>query len=89
MKREIYFFLLMIIPAILYGFANFYHLYFPKETLFKAILVAILFASVEYIFKIPIIRYGKNSGLSNFYIQMVWIILTLGISYIFGLFQTE
>ncbi len=88
-ENVIIFVSLMVIPAVLYGFANFYHLYFPNETIKKAILVGILFASLEYVFKIPTIRYGRDSGLSNVTIQMVWIILTLIVSYLMGFYNPK
>jgi uncharacterized protein (DUF486 family) len=73
----LYFILLMIIPTIFYSLATFYNLSYPSSTMTKAIMIAVLFATIEYIFKIPIIKYGHNNGITRTQIQFIWIGLTL------------
>ena len=68
---------LMIIPAICYTFAAFYNTVHPSSSIVTAIGIAVMFATVEYIFKVPIISYAKRENVSNTHIQAVWIILTL------------
>lgn len=79
--------LLLIIPAILYCFASFYNTIRPASTIGLAILIAVLFATVEYCFKIPIIAYGDRIGMNAFAIQISWIVLTLAISLVFTMAQ--
>jgi hypothetical protein len=76
------FIFLMCIPAGLYGMATFYNILRPAKNMYIAILIAILFASFEYIFKIPIIDFAHRRKISPVIIQVVWIILTLGVSYL-------
>lgn len=70
--------LLTIVPAILYTTAAYGYLYLREATLFLCILFAITFASLEYIVRVPIIKYSSDEAkLSNGMIQFIWISLTL------------
>lgn len=77
---------LLCIPAFLYLLASFFNTIHPASNMVIAILIAIVFAILEYSFKIPIIAYAHNNGISHVAIQSWWIVITLlgawGLSYI-------
>lgn len=68
--------LLMLIPALFYALASFYHVLHPKRTMVIAIVIAILFAMVEYVFKVPLIAFGYRKGLTRKEVQIIWILVT-------------
>lgn len=73
---------LTTIPAILYTAAAFGHLHLKQNTLLVAILISILFACLEYVVRVPIVKYSSNEAqMSNTTIQVIWIILTLVFAY--------
>jgi hypothetical protein len=82
----IIFIILLCIPASLYLVASFYNTIHPAPNMLMAIFIAVFFATFEYAFKIPIITYAHNNGISKVMIQFWWIIITLfgawGLSYI-------
>jgi uncharacterized protein (DUF486 family) len=73
---------LFLIPGLFYTGAAFFHLRYPHWPLWTAILVSIAFASGEYIFRVPITREVHNMGVSNFQIQIVWVVITLTFAYL-------
>lgn len=69
--------LLTSVPATLYVLAAYGHLFLKGASMTMSIIVAIMFASVEYIFRVPIVKYSHEvAGMSNTYMQVVWVILT-------------
>jgi uncharacterized protein (DUF486 family) len=67
-----------IVPAALYTAAAFGHIFLKQLTIGIAILISIFFAALEYIVRIPIIKYSSEiAGMSDFSIQTVWVVLTL------------
>lgn len=77
-------------PAVLYAGAAYGHLLFGHLTLALSILVSVIFATLEYIVRVPIIKYSSEvAGMSNSYMQVIWIVLTLITSYISGLFMPK
>lgn len=73
--------LLTVAPAIAYVAAAYGHLYFGQLSLTLSILVSIFFAAVEYIIRVPIVKYSHEiAGFGNVTMQTVWIILTLILS---------
>jgi uncharacterized protein (DUF486 family) len=81
MSPVIIFIGLLFIPGILYSCASFYNVLKPSSNIYYAILIAIGFAIVEYIVKIPIIKYGYDNRITPFFIQFTWIAITLFMSY--------
>jgi uncharacterized protein (DUF486 family) len=81
MPPVLIFIILLCLPAILYSCASFYNVLRPSESIYVAILIAIGFACAEYGFKIPIIKYGTDNGISPVFIQFTWIVITLILSY--------
>lgn len=82
LAKKVLVLLLLLIPAVFYTLASFYHLAHLDQPLYWAIPVAILFASCEYVFRVPIITYAHKAGLSNTEIQIMWILATLFLAYI-------
>ena len=80
-RNQILFVILMFIPATLYTLAAFYNLVYPSKSMATAISIAVLFATSEYIFKVPIIKFGGENGFTPFSIQICWIVLTIICSY--------
>ena len=73
---------LLIVPALFYTAASFLHLRYPRWALWVAILISIGFASFEYVFRIPAIKeIHNNMGVSDFQIQIVWVVITLSLAY--------
>ena len=70
------------IPAIFYLLASYAHLYYKNCTLSSAIMISIFFAIFEYIVRVPVIKYSSDvAGLSNFWLQIIWISITLVLAY--------
>lgn len=63
----------MLIPAFFYTLASFYHLDHSQTPMWKAIMIAIGFASIEYVFKVPIVSWGATIGLDRVEMQTIWI----------------
>lgn len=84
-RNQILFIILMFIPATLYTLAAFYNLVYPAKSIITATVIAILFATIEYAFKVPIIKFGGNNGFTPFSIQISWIVLTVICSYIMNI----
>lgn len=80
--NHILFIFLLIIPASFYTLASFYNLVYPNNSIVTAFFIAMIFVSLEYMFKIPIIKFGSDNGLNPWSIQICWIILTLLLSFI-------
>lgn len=76
------FILLFCIPAVLFNLASFYNIAKPSSSMVKAIAIAVGFAALEYVFKVPIIEYGYNNGITPFFMNVSWVILTLGMAYV-------
>lgn len=75
--------LLFIIPAIFYTLATFYG---SRKNLsfWWSLLFSVIFASIEYLFKNPIVNsMSKDHKFPFWSIQLIWIILTLVIAYFF------
>lgn len=83
--NQVLFVALMFIPATLYTLAAFYNMVYPAKTMKIAILIAVVFATIEYAFKVPIIKFGGNNGFTPFSIQVCWIVLTVICSYIMNI----
>lgn len=67
-----------IVPAALYTAAAYGHLFLKNVTIGIAILVSIFFAALEYIVRVPIIKYSSDvAGMSDFSMQTVWVFLTI------------
>jgi uncharacterized protein (DUF486 family) len=70
------------IPALFYILASYAHLYYKDCTLSSAIIISIFFAIFEYIVRVPIIKYSSDvAGLSNFWLQVIWISITLVLAF--------
>ena len=70
--------LVTIVPAALYTAAAYGHLFLKNVTIGIAILISIFFAALEYIVRVPIIKYSSEvAGMSDFFMQAVWVILTV------------
>lgn len=68
---------LTIVPAALYTAAAYGHL-LSDSTLGISIIIAIIFATLEYIVRIPIIKYSNEvAKMSPITMQIVWILLTV------------
>lgn len=76
-SSQVLFVILLIVPAICYNLASFYNLIHPSSSLVTATIIAISFAIVEYVVKVPIIKFGHNNGFTPESIQICWIVLTL------------
>lgn len=73
--------LLTIAPAVAYVAAAYGHLYFSHLSLTFSILISIFFAAVEYIIRVPIVKYSHEiAGFGNATMQIIWIVLTLILS---------
>ena len=79
---------LTFIPGIFYVLAAFGHLMVAGSGLAVSIVVSIIFAAIEYIFRVPITKYSSNeAGMSNTTIQTVWVVITLLLSKVSELFM--
>ena len=71
-----------IVPGVLYTLAAYAHLYIPQITLMLAIVISVIFATFEYIVRVPIIQYSsEKAGLSNGEMQMIWVGITIALAY--------
>ena len=53
-----------------------------------SIVVSVIFAAIEYVFRVPIIKYSSNeAGMSNGTIQAIWVIITLLLSKLSEIFM--
>jgi uncharacterized protein (DUF486 family) len=85
-KKYLLFFFLLLIPNFFFTMATFYHLKHPNAPYATAVLIAIGFASMEYIVKVPVIRYGHEiAKLSTIEIQVIWVVLTMILAYLVGI----
>jgi uncharacterized protein (DUF486 family) len=70
--------ILTCLPALLYTAAAYGSQYIKNATLTMSIIVACVFACLEYIVRVPINFYSANeAGMSNFTMQIVWTIICL------------
>ena len=75
--------LLTFIPGVLYTCAAYGMLYLKGATLAVSILVSIFFAILEYIVRVPIIKYSSaEAGMSNGTMQLVWVFVTMILGYL-------
>jgi len=82
--------LVTIVPAALYTAAAYGHLFLKNVTIGIAILISIFFAALEYIVRVPIIKYSSEvAGMSDFSMQAVWVILTVVMSGITDLIRKK
>lgn len=69
--------LLTCVPAVLYTLAAYGHLFVQGASLGLSILISVIFATLEYIVRVPIIKYSHDvAQMSNGTMQVIWIILT-------------
>ena len=72
---------LTFVPGILYVLAAYGHLLITGASLATSIIVSIIFAALEYIVRVPIIKYSSNeAGMSHSTMQIVWVVVTLILS---------
>ena len=70
--------LLMFIPGIFYTCAAYGQLYLKGASLAFSIIISIFFAVIEYIIRVPIIKYASGPvGMSNGAMQSIWTCITL------------
>ncbi len=75
--------LLTFVPGILYVCAAYGHLLLTGSSLATSIFVSICFAALEYIVRVPIIKYSSNeAGMTNAMMQAVWVGITMLLSYL-------
>jgi uncharacterized protein (DUF486 family) len=78
---------LTFVPGLLYVLAAYGHLFLTGASLATSILVSILFASLEYIVRVPLIKYSSiEAGMSHSTMQIVWIVVTFILSKLSDLF---
>lgn len=66
------------IPGVFYIGAAYGHLMLAGASLLTSILISVLFATMEYIVRVPIIKYSSEvAGMSNGVMQSVWVVITL------------
>ena len=72
---------LTFIPGLFYVLAAFGHLMVAGSGLAISIVVSVIFAAIEYVFRVPITKYSSNeAGMSNGTIQTIWVVITLILS---------
>ena len=72
---------LTFIPGIFYVLASFGHLMFAGGSLAVSIVVSIIFASIEYVMRVPLNKYSSiDAKMTNGTIQIVWVVITLFLS---------
>jgi uncharacterized protein (DUF486 family) len=77
--------LLTFIPGVLYVLAAYGHLLVTGMGLGLSIVVSIIFAALEYIVRVPIIKYSSEiAGMSNGIMQLVWVSITMLLSWMSG-----
>jgi len=73
---------LTFVPGLLYVGAAYGHLLIAGATLMTSIMVSVLFATLEYIVRVPIIKYSSEvAGMSNGIMQVVWVVITMLLSW--------
>lgn len=78
---------LTIIPGIFYTLAAYGHTFVKGLALGWAILISIIFAAIEYIFRVPINSYSTHKAkLSNGAQQTIWVGITLALGWLSDLF---
>ena len=78
---------LTVVPGIFYTLAAYAHLYLPQLTLMMSILISVIFATMEYIIRVPIIDYSsKVANMSNSQLQVVWVVITLILAWLSDIF---
>jgi uncharacterized protein (DUF486 family) len=76
---------LTTIPAVLYTGAAYGFLLVKNASLLVSILISVFFATLEYIVRVPVIKYSHEiAGMSNGLIQLVWVIITLLFGWLSG-----
>ena len=79
---------LTVVPGIFYVAAAYGHLLVAGASLLTSILISVLFATLEYIVRVPIIKYSSSvAGMSNGYMQVVWTVITMVLSWMSGWFM--
>lgn len=74
---------LMIIPAVFYTLASYSHLYFKDISIRNATVIAIIFGTIEYIVRVPVIHYSKYvAEMSTTNMQILWVILTIMLAFL-------
>jgi uncharacterized protein (DUF486 family) len=74
--------ILTIAPGVLYTAAAYGHLFLKGASLTTSTLVSVFFAILEYIIRVPIIKYSSDvAGWSNGTLQAVWVVITLLLGY--------
>ena len=64
---------LTVVPGIFYVLAAYAHLFFSGLSLIGSIIVSVIFATIEYIIRVPVIKYSSEvAGMSNGFMQAVW-----------------
>jgi hypothetical protein len=82
--------ILTAIPATAYVLATYMPVIFDQASYTFVIILAFVFLLVEYIIKIPLVKYSSEvAGLSNFSIQLIWVVLILALSAISDLFMKK
>lgn len=83
--------LLTFIPGILYVLAAYAHLFITGASLGISIVISIFFAALEYIVRVPLIKYSSHvAGMSNASMQIVWVVITMLLSWASdGIFPKE
>ena len=77
--------LLTFIPGVLYVLASYGHLLVTGMGLGLSIVVSIIFAALEYIVRVPIIKYSSEiAGMSNGIMKLVWVSITMLLSWMSG-----
>ena len=75
--------ILTFVPGLLYVCAAYGHLLITGAGLGISILVSIIFAALEYIVRVPIIKYSSEiASMSNGTMQVVWICITALLSWL-------
>lgn len=75
--------ILTFLPGIFYVLAAYGHLLVSGMGLGVSIVMSIIFASLEYLVRVPIIKYSSEvAGMSNTTLQMVWVAITMFLSWI-------
>jgi len=73
--------LLTFVPGLLYVLAAYGQLFLKEASLSTSIIVSIFFAALEYIVRVPIIKYSSNeAGMSHTTMQVVWVVVTMLLS---------
>jgi uncharacterized protein (DUF486 family) len=80
--------ILTFIPGILYVLAAYGHLMFAGVGLGISIVISIIFAALEYIVRVPLVKYSSEiAGMSNGFMQFVWVGITMLLSWLSSWFM--